>query len=194
MATGMGTGMETGNRLTKAANGNGSSITRVSSATLSQRLLGTIALLSTVMGKELTPAESQLWKELLSSYPIEAVEWAAREHIKNAVYFPKPAEIISLISLWRRNKRERIEEERQRGPRSAQTERRRARGETYGWADILQDFKHLLEKVTMPESPRAARARAVLKKQERELQVTPQRRQELNQQAEALRVSVQNDR
>lgn len=62
------------------------------------KLLRTTAV---TMGKEFREDEVQLWKELLADQPQAGLEWAFREHIRTSKFFPKPAEIIELVSSWK---------------------------------------------------------------------------------------------
>ena len=46
-----------------------------------------------VYGKDLTPANLELYYELLKDVPIEEVEANAYKHMRTSVFFPKPVEL-----------------------------------------------------------------------------------------------------
>jgi hypothetical protein len=52
---------------------------------------------ASIMGKDLTPIEFQIWQAILEHYPDDKVERAFRRWIATEKFFPKPVEITDTI-------------------------------------------------------------------------------------------------
>jgi hypothetical protein len=165
------------------ANTKGNNALASTSQMSSVMILASLDLAVAVMKTELTKPEVQLWRELLQPYPATAIQWAFREYLKAAVFFPKPADIIALIDTWKRNERRRVEDEKKRAD-DEETARRRARGETFGWAQIVKQYKHIFDKMAMPEPEPTRR---VIRKGAVEIEISSGRRQQLREQVEELK-------
>lgn len=56
-----------------------------------------LVVTASVMNKDFTKAEAQLWGELVGHYPAAKIEKAFREYLREGKFFPKPADIIERI-------------------------------------------------------------------------------------------------
>jgi len=120
-------------------------------------LNGLLNTTARVLRKELTAREILLWEQLLSNYRIDGIEWAFAEYLRSSKFFPMPAEITELYATWvttEENKKREAAERRDR----EETERRRARGETFGIHEVLRDFNELVTAKAMPASDPTRRA------------------------------------
>jgi len=124
-------------------------------------------LAATMYSRELTPEESRFWKELLEPYPPAAIETAFKQHLGASEFFPKPSEIRLRVEGFMDALRKRQEQERSR-LEQAEWERRRARGETFGWADFLRESSGMTTMKDIAPVDIETR-RAELKKQARQL-------------------------
>ena len=118
-------------------------------------LNGILTATAQVTRKELTSTELLLWERLLSNLRIEGIDWAFTEYLRGCKFFPVPAEITELYATWvttEENKKRDAEARRER----AETERRRARGETFGIAEVRREFNRIVSEKAMP-APAAAR-------------------------------------
>lgn len=88
--------------------------------------------------------------------PAEAVEFAFRERRERSPFFPAISDIVDLIGIWKRRKREADDEERRRAEQ-AETEHRRAKGECVDVAEVRQLFVEATAKAVMdgPRQPRS---------------------------------------
>lgn len=55
---------------------------------------------ASMLSKDLTKDEVVKWKQLLSPYPKEAIEWAFDQYIRKAEFFPFPVNILELCETW----------------------------------------------------------------------------------------------
>jgi hypothetical protein len=90
-----------------------------------------------------------LWERLLSSYRIDGLEWAFTEYLRGSKFFPMPAEITELYETWlaAEHDKKRVAAEREE---REETERRRARGETFGIAEVRREFNRIVSATSMP--------------------------------------------
>jgi len=139
-------------------------------------------LAASVMRTELTSGEVQFWRVTLEPFQIPAIQWAFQEFLRTGTFFPKPAEILGLVERWNAAENNRREIERKRLD-EIETEARRARGETFGWDQVVKEFKEVFDKMIMPEAPRAT----VVKQGNREIRIPSERRQELKKQTEEIK-------
>jgi hypothetical protein len=120
-------------------------------------LNGILTVSAQMTRKELEPRELLLWERLLGNYRIEGIEWAFAEHLRTSRFFPVPAEITELYSTWVK-----AEQDRKRAAKARvdheETERRRARGEMIGLADVLREFNAIVGSKRIPESAPGRRA------------------------------------
>jgi hypothetical protein len=112
-------------------------------------LNGILTTTAQVTRKELAPAELLLWERLLENCHLDGLEWAFAEYLRGNKFFPVPAEILELYATWvtteenkRRDASERAERE--------ETERRRARGETFGIAEVGHEFNRIVSEKAIP--------------------------------------------
>jgi hypothetical protein len=55
-------------------------------------------LAAQLMKVEIAPAEARFWSEMFRNESPEMLEWAFREYLRTAKFFPKPADITLLIA------------------------------------------------------------------------------------------------
>lgn len=96
-------------------------------------------------GKELSQGEAEDFYELLEREPGPAIRWAFMEHAKSSEFFPKPAQILTLIRSWQSMQ---AAEQGAAAKREEQADmnRRIAAGEKcFEWADVLKEFKRVID-------------------------------------------------
>ena len=132
-------------------------------------LNGILTVSAQMTRKELEPRELLLWERLLENCRIEGLEWAFAEHLRAVDFFPVPAEITRLYATWvcEQNKAKRVAAERRD---REETERRRARGEMIGLADVLREFNAIVGSKRIPESDPGRGRRAELQDQKVRIQ------------------------
>lgn len=64
-------------------------------------LVRMLDLAGQVMRQEVMPGEVRFWLETFSKERPETLEWAFREYLRGAEYFPKPSQIAALIDRKR---------------------------------------------------------------------------------------------
>lgn len=81
-------------------------------------LLRMLDLAAQITRQEIQPGEARFWQETFQNERPEMLEWAFREFLKTAHFFPKPADIQELIAAKRSEAQadlyDREEEQRQR--------------------------------------------------------------------------------
>lgn len=130
--------------LVKRSNGNSQIVkeSRQQSAVVIANMLDRAASRAS---KELTEQDTEDWLEALEREPGPAIRWAFMEHMKLSEFFPKPAEILRLVSSWK-SVTAQEQADQQKAEEKADRERRIASGEKfYGWADAVAEFKKVIE-------------------------------------------------
>lgn len=99
-------------------------------------------------GHEVTPGESEDWIELLEQEPSPGIRWAFMEHAKVSEFFPKPSEILGLVRTWRMVEAQHQEDEQKREEASEIARRIEAGEKFYGLADVIAEFKKVVDERT----------------------------------------------
>jgi hypothetical protein len=184
----------------RATAANDKNETLTSSTMSSSEMASAMILLATgVLRATVTDEEAQYWRGTLLQYPAPAIRWAFLEYLRTGKYFPRPADIVELLDQWIRDRRDEHEAQKRR-LEAATLETARRHGDLFGWGDVLQRCKALLERMAMPAAPEGQRQR--LKEQVRPLtrksmrdimepRIIPEaRREQLRQQAASLKRPV----
>lgn len=99
-----------------------------------------------VYGRTLDPSETIVWRELLIQEPADAVQWAFLEHLKKGQFFPKPAEIVSLIHTFQDRQRK-AEQERSKFSERERLEQARQNGQLVGLEEVARIMTEAVERV-----------------------------------------------
>jgi hypothetical protein len=63
------------------------------------------AKMALLWSKELTEDLLLLWDEILKGYSVDEVDYAVEHWMRNGHFWPKPADILQLVSVYREDKR-----------------------------------------------------------------------------------------
>ena len=92
---------------------------------------------------------NQVFIHAFSQQPTAAIEWAFTEHMLSSRFFPAVTEIKELLDHWHAEQHRITEAATQQAERE-ETERRRESGETFGQAEVIDQFQKLLATKKFP--------------------------------------------
>lgn len=128
-----------------------------------------------IMGKDLMPEEIEVWNELLKPYLDHELDYAFKNHLQHSNFFPKPAEIISFIDSNRRAEKVHAEQVKKLSQDLAEEKEIRRRLES---GDEQIPFSRIMEKF---------RQIVGIRPKAKVIEIRPERRVELQKQAEYLK-------
>lgn len=173
------------NQLTRAGS---TAISKTQEQLCDSSILTCVTMTAQMLKTEVTTQEQAMWVQLLRPYPLPLVQKSFHQFLKRGLFFPKPAEIISIVESYERENRDRLAEEQRKAER-AELKAAQDAGETWGWADVVKKFSSVMSAVTRRKIAEGkTMPRAVDVNDERVIVITPAARQRVKEQAaEALR-------